>query len=891
MLIAKLSRSKVPFAWLDSASSSTQIPARLVFHAELPTASHSHSVHVEDDIVWVGRQAPNGRLYAVESLGGNTHVGYLLSGWLTEEEVIAGPGSVSKKALLERLLSNQQVLVETENSSRLSSHHGVPVQSFRISPRKPKNRRGALARMSIMPSKETTPISRNPVLSDPDQQQQPLELDTSQSNVNMDCAGQIMPTSSTTPAQDTQSTLEAQTSTLQPLQQETEFLLQLDSIDSAPPNTQTILETLHRQYLETLYTSKTSLAYFAKGPLARARSQLESSPTSHSSHLADFCRNSIVPTKKMDLKYRESIVSILQSLTLVEAPNGTEQLQKASTKSKTKPKSSKQRKLGKDGLYPSEEEFVVSWWNGKTLKDSDIPTDESRAREIKTAVADLRSRETEMQVLLMLEALALETAEIPTISDTASNSLVKDEPSESRREAMLTEIPQFKKKDRQDLRSELELLIDRLCIWHTLGFEHVPNAFEGNQEVESGPAFPSKDRVRDFCSDVMIPFYSARLPEQCKAICQKLGGPPIWPKRQRKTLQKSLSSSKVLPGAAMKHSHGSISKRTLQRVLSEDQSSRHASPPLLLRSSTVPLVPNFKRETTEPPQRPESRGGLQKSRSFANREIDLVSDARSQDAKQKKLANLAKQKQEIDAAITALRKPNRGLAAKEIADEIERHRLEGAKVTKLHGVGIQVSATPKKSKHNSAGQGSGFQSGPPVGKPLAEAPLNELSVPSSTMRPSMGDQAYDRTVMSTTRRAVPITVNGTPVHDAVQRPGRLGMAKHSQGFEIFTTNRGDSGHLNKVKYNAVSLIQATPSAKRLRPDMLTSIQNTPLRMNNSQRPVLFTPMIKADIMIEDAFRDAPEIPEQAGKAMARVMGGGSEMSIYDSLGWNDDFDD
>lgn len=43
--------------------------------------------------------------------------------------------------------------------------------------------------------------------------------------------------------------------------------------------------------------------------------------------------------------------------------------------------------------------------------------------------------------------------------------------------------------------------------------------------------------------------------------------------------------------------------------------------------------------------------------------------------------------------------------------------------------------------------------------------------------------------------------------------------------------------------------------------------------------------------IENVFRDAPEIPEKAGKAMDRVMGGGSEMSIYDTLGWNDDFND
>ncbi len=43
--------------------------------------------------------------------------------------------------------------------------------------------------------------------------------------------------------------------------------------------------------------------------------------------------------------------------------------------------------------------------------------------------------------------------------------------------------------------------------------------------------------------------------------------------------------------------------------------------------------------------------------------------------------------------------------------------------------------------------------------------------------------------------------------------------------------------------------------------------------------------------MEDAFRDAPVIPPEAGKVMDRVMGGAAiEISVYDALGWNDDYD-
>ena len=64
-----------------------------------------------------------------------------------------------------------------------------------------------------------------------------------------------------------------------------------------------------------------------------------------------------------------------------------------------------------------------------------------------------------------------------------------------------------------------------------------------------------------------------------------------------------------------------------------------------------------------------------------------------------------------------------------------------------------------------------------------------------------------------------------------------------------------------------------------------------MRMSKSMRPVLFTPLKKTEVRMEDAFRDAPIIPAGAGKAMDRVMGGGAtEMSVYDALGWNDDYD-
>jgi DNA replication regulator SLD3 len=883
VLVAKLPRSDLPLAWLDTALPTKAVAARLIFHAELADHPLSPSLKTGGHTVFVVRQAPNGRLYAVESLGNNTYLGCLLAGWVTEEQVRAGRGTLSEKCVLESLLNAQRDSAMREDSSRPNSHHDGPMKPFEPSPKIPKNRRGLLARMSIIPSKESTPFPQTPVLLDAEQRQRPVDLEASQPTLEAKADGDIMPATPVTPNPETSLPSDKdQSATWRLQQQQSDDPMQAHAFDVVLPIAQNLLQTLHRQYLETLYTSKTSLAYFAKGPLVRVRTQIQSISTSSLSDLADFCRDSIIPTKKMDIKYRDSIVNILRSMALLEATGCAQEEQKATAKSKRKQKPSKQRKIGKDGLYPAEKEFVLSWWNGRSLRDSDGPTDESRTREMKTAVADLRTRETQMQILLILEALALEGAEKDAVADESSGASIKEEPAEQEQDARLIEVPQFKKKQ-HDLRSQLDLLVDRLCIWQTVGLEDVLKSTGANQDLGNGPDAGSKDRLRDFCSEVINPYYSARLPEHCKAVCQKLGGPQISPNRPRKILQKSLSSSKIWPGAAVKASQGSISKRTLQRVLSEDQGSRHASPPILSRSSTAPLMPSLKRETTEPPQRPESRGGLHKSRSFANREIDLVSDARTHDVKQKKLAKLAKQKQEIDAAINALRKPNRGLAAKEIADEIEKHRVEGVTLTRRYGPGIQVSATPKKSNQNSAEQMAEFHRDPPTTGQLPERSSNEVSIPSSTRRPSMAERANCRMQRPIIRRNMQTALSETHVRDASNNSDALGLANGPRGFGIFTASGDDTPS------HAESLIQATPTANRVRPDMLTSIQNTPLRMKKSQKPVLLTAIKKTDATIDDVFQDAPEIPEQAGKAMARVMGGGCEMSIYDSLGWNDDF--
>jgi hypothetical protein len=307
-------------------------------------------------------------------------------------------------------------------------------------------------------------------------------------------------------------------------------------------------------------------------------------------------------------------------------------------------------------------------------------------------------------------------------------------------------------------------------------------------------------------------------------------------------------------------------------VLSEDNSTRRASPPVLSRSSTTSFLPHLKPEPSESSQRPASRGNLQKSVSFSNREIDLVGDAKAQDAKRRKLAQLAAQKRELDAAIDALKKPNRVKAGQSIMDEKER-RAADKSANRVDRQAVQIIATPKRKSNTTLSIESSL--------PMIEVPVEEPLVPSSTMRARQTLQKLSCNRPSSTTRAVLAAVQNTPSR------ATMTLQKHSPLPQRIALSDGLAAGTE------TNLVEAISTNSRLQTrSPLTQVEATPLRMTKSQKPVLFTPVRKNDISVEDAFRDAPVITKEADKAMDRVMRPprGVEVSLYDSLGWNDDFE-
>lgn len=889
--VTLLARACLPLAWLDTSRSSPSP----VFEAKIL------SVQEWEQRVLVARMVPNGGLHAIEKVGADVYVAFALHPWVSEASCKdAALGKVGETRLGDLLKKDDGLPLGHIRTTSSASSAAI---STPTSPKKPTNRRGRLARMSILASTDFNTQERVSGMSD-----SPSTLE----HTIVAAMTEQVPLAAATPMEYPDPL--GQTLPSPSVQQDFEHFHELQNEPVAEITSNP--ERLRSQYLEHLYTSKTSLAFYVKGPLSRARAQVRSTdcPSTLISELLEFYDQSILPPKKIDLKYKESLSKIITELPM-EAKN-------------TPPKKNRKKKskLGKDCLWPEEEGYITRWWHGRDL----IPDLASSVQkeELRKDLADLRMRETKMQMLLILEHMLLElaAARLPE-KQVPVDPKVKVESMEDGDAAISVKATPKTKGKKRNLPSELDTIVDRLCIWHTVAFDETTDA-----KSQSDMISKSHDSLRDFCKDVLLPFYSVKLPDQVKLISRKLGGPDISPKRPRppprhSSVDKASSASTMLkpkPGQT-------LAKRTLERVLSEDHIRRHASPPLLSRSSTTPMnaiVPTLKRE---PSERPLSRGGmLSKSMSFGNREIDLVADSRAHQAKRRKLDKVAQQKRELEEAIEALKRPSRTTVAGAFMDEVENRRQEKA---------VQISATPRARRLREQTEWSEPEL-PPI---LRSVQVQEMSViPSSTRKPQNRASIPSSSSVprsSAIKRAVLTAIHETPSRGLERKKSNPLALAHPQGSPPSATNTN------------VFTIAATPASKGLHSAMLAhadtdsdlvlhgpdlgfsssqlqsesgTAERDRLRMSRSQRPVLFTPMKRSDVCIERAFRDAPEIPERAGKMMDRAMGGkgraleggfedqnesvsskgalgpdtrsnvslgdADEGDIYDQLGWNDHVD-
>jgi hypothetical protein len=485
---------------------------------------------------------------------------------------------------------------------------------------------------------------------------------------------------------------------------------------------------------------QTSLAYFAKGPLTRCRTAFQNcdqEQTQTPDQLIYFYREAVLAAKKMDLKYRESLPASVREAVLAVSDDETALSKKRKTKKK---------KLGKNGLYPEEDEFVRKWWKDRNMVDASTQAG-SREAETRRHISDLRLRETQLQILLILEVMALESTPI----EKKDSDNVKPAGEE-------TSTPKKRTKKPQDLNVLLELHLDRLCIWHAVTMEESSAAdsakassfTDGHNSGKKGES----DAVRDFCTEVIIPFYASRLPDKCKLITRKFGVSGGISPAAKKT-QSSTKSRRPEPGSEVKREPPvQKPRRSLQRVLTDERAASLPRHPSLSRSKTAPTQHDTKRDSMEPMlptvMGGSVRGGIQAKR-VENREVDLNAAARQHESKLRKVQMLADQKKELDNAIQTLRKPNREVVARDIAEDATKRMSTGGgssrkaknPVRNPLGEGVQVMATPRGNRRKDAIVGL-----PPLPRSLAPSRsfAGEMEYHSLAESPIM--------IPSSTRRAI-----------------------------------------------------------------------------------------------------------------------------------------
>ncbi|KAH7388792.1 DNA replication regulator SLD3-domain-containing protein [Pyrenochaeta sp. MPI-SDFR-AT-0127] len=635
------------------------------------------------------------------------------------------------------------------------------------------------------------------------------------------------------------------------------------------------LASLLQQYLDAVYMSKTSLAYFAKGPITRIRNAFtlpdEGAPSTH--ELVSFLRSMLLSPKSSEKKYYEKIPTIIKAI-----PPGSfsdEDLGVGTGKPK---KSKKKIKLSREGVYPEEEIIIKKWWMSE-LPNGDAMSVETIDQRIKRRLGDLRVRETLAQMILMLEIVALEA--LSTYKPPPEAQTLSDETQTQNQDEMQT-IPKKRKKKLDDIDLQLDLLLDKLCIWHAteelgiLDFDTLPS--RPNDSSDANGRHGASDRLHSFCVEVIIPFYMNRLPEQALMVNKKLGGPAHTSPPKRKAMKPPTASRK---SGEPKEPEVKKSRRSLARVATHTmgRTIERVTPTLHRSATDSTLVNGVKREGSEVPlssipfQRSPSKSARQsmsQMRHLQGREIDLTQPSAAAAAKLKQKQRV---EEDLKDAISALKKPNRGLAAGGYVADIERRGLgstskprKSANPVRKIIRDVQVSATPRTGRRTKDmieqtpshdHHQNPFLRLPPSGAP----PSNDFCIPSSAAHPpsSMVPATVQRsaTARSLAHSSIAETPSKAPNTKAYIFSGAARRTIFATPSKCAVSST-DSGLL------VSSQVNETPSK---------SIENSPPTNSKFVFHLAATPT---------------EADSSTLSNLAKTVG---ETSIYDALGWNDDDDD
>ncbi|KAI1844335.1 hypothetical protein JX266_009429 [Neoarthrinium moseri] len=605
----------------------------------------------------------------------------------------------------------------------------------------------------------------------------------------------------------------------------------------------------------------------------------------------------------IDKKYRETVPDIIAKFKTHIAESADEQGPKA------KKRKSKKMKLGKDSLYPAEDQHVRRWWDVRKpqAKDDDSMAAEA-PQDTKLQVSCLRSRETQLQIILILEILALEPLRsAANANESQLPGLPADEPAtEASKETT------SKKRNKHNYPVLLDVHADRLSIWQSTSLDDI-KMLEDSQAGQSNTAQKSNgtdsDPLKDFCIEIIVPFFSSRLPQQCDSLTRKLGGPvmPSPPKpKPRKT--EAPTKPRAKPGMITKRATAPKPGRTLDRVLSKETEQHRRSMSrgpssviALMRSASTP-IPMLKREPsdvvslTAAPRRDSKDATSARDKSSGS--SSAVGKRVTQEDKARRDAEI---KAELQEAISSLRKPNREVVGKAMAEADERRATtslsqlrKSKKPTEHTGFHNVIKATPVGPRFRNALARDAY-SQPNMGiihesieGDHVPSSSSQRLVPSSAPRKRNRDGAFlveESSPALPTMTAPVDLVGATPARPSFLKRGFLSAPGPDEGLVLASSPIAERKFLalpgSSLRHRDSGI--GMPSS----PDgglAETPVKRPPIgRMGSLEGFVTVTPAKKR---ATDNIVAAP-----AEQEVTKGKDNNARMSIFERLGWDDDFDD
>lgn len=264
--------------------------------------------------------------------------------------------------------------------------------------------------------------------------------------------------------------------------------------DNQALNSANVLENIRTQYLEALYLSKASLGYFAKGSLSKARAafHLDVDASLDMHDLAAFLESLVLSTSMLEKKYKEALPAIVSMVDIGQSGGDAA----------PKKRCVRKMKLGRNGLYNEEQDLVRRWWeNCEDDNRASVPG-QSLAETMRVRMTQLRTRETQLQIIVILEALAISSQLRPT----SAADVITLPGSKSAGHSPTRKNPRKK----VDFAAIAEIHADRLCIWQSIAAdvdESHANKDDADQSSSSFSAIQSNraDALREFCAEVIVP--------------------------------------------------------------------------------------------------------------------------------------------------------------------------------------------------------------------------------------------------------------------------------------------------------------------------------------------------------------------------------------------------